>query len=75
MRKAGSRYGKITTASTLSISSRGKEVARGTIIGVFSQRSAIRLKRLILPIICSIRARALERTLAKNFGLSMVFER
>ena len=29
----------------------------------------MRLKRLILPIICSIRGRALERTFAKNVGL------
>jgi hypothetical protein len=35
MRKAGLQCGKITTASTLSISSRGKEVATGIIIGRF----------------------------------------
>jgi hypothetical protein len=37
---------------------------------VFSQRSATRLKRLMRPMPCSIRARALYSVLAKNFGLS-----
>ena len=36
---------------------------------VFSQRRAIRLKRLSLPTACSIRARALQIVLAKRVGL------
>ena len=42
---------------------------------VFSQRMATRLKRLSLPIACSIRARVLYSTFGKKPGLFLAFER
>ena len=42
---------------------------------VFSQRRAMRLKRLSFPIICSMRARPRYRALANTLGITFVFLR